>query len=149
MNKFSFLITLFVAMLTGIVIVSSCSDDDDESGIVGTWKSSYYDEYSGSGAEDDYLMFCSDGTCYYFEECSTHGYHVEKAEYIYNENTGKLKTWNDDYGYSYTTTVDVEISGNKMIVEAGSGRSIVYKRCTSPVSQSKLEKYWREDQGSR
>lgn len=148
MNKFSFLITLFVAMLTGIVIVSSCSgDDDDESGIVGTWRTRY-DDTSGSGDGHEYMMFCSDGTCYHFEECSSHGYHADKADYIYNESTGKLKVVYDNYGLSYTETVNVEISGNKMIIDAGSG-SLVYNRCTSPVSKSQLEKYCRDDQGSR
>lgn len=148
MKKLSFLITLVAAILTGIVIVSSCSDDGD-SKIVGTWEYAY----SGSGYyEREYIMFCSDGTYYEFEECDSHGYDVEKGEYSYNENTGRLRL--TDYassGYAYTETVEVEISGNKMYVySGGSGyHETTFKKVSSPLSKSELERYCRADQGSR
>lgn len=148
MKKFSFFITIFAAILTGIAIVTACSDDD-ESGIVGTWISShdYYSSgYYSSGHEDLYLMFCSDGTLYEFETCSSHGYHVDKFEYNYNGHTGKLTI--TDILEDYTYSRNVEISGNKLYIYRGSGYQETYKRASSPLSKSKLERYWRGDSGS-
>lgn len=147
MKKKSFFITLFAAILTGIAVITSCSDDD-ESGIVGTWRTNHYDN-SGSGYGSLYVMFCSDGTLYEFEECSTHGYHAEKAKYTYSESSGKLRLVFEEYGDTYTETLDVEISGNKMIVDVGSGSHEEYKRVSSPVSKSELERYYLDDYGSR
>lgn len=147
MKKYRYLLVCLFAVLTGLFVMACSDDDSNDSAIVGTWKYSSDDDYYYSGEDDDeYIMFCSDGTCYSFEKCSSHGYDVEKAKYVYSN--GKLALTYYDDEERFVQTVDVVISGNQMVVtffDSGEKESELYTKVKSPLTQSQLEKYYKDN----
>lgn len=131
-----------MAVSSGLYFLSCSSDDDDEQGgsssIVGTWLSTDIDSYSG--VDEEYVMFCADGTGYEFEEDSYYGVEVEKFEYIYNAQRSTLTIIED--GYSDVLEV-ISLTKNQLIIGSGSGGVEPLKKVNSPYTQAQLEKLYR------
>lgn len=142
-KKIYYLLVCVMAVLSGAYFVSCSSDSDGGSSnpLVGTWYSDYDDSYSGTDRE--YVMFCSDGTMYVFEECSKHGAHVEMMKYSYDEETQIITVIEDD---RYTSRVQVlSIDSKSLTVRSSSNRTETYKKTKSPYSASQLKKYYLAD----
>lgn len=153
MKKYHFLAICLMAVLTGFYFLS-CSNDDDKndepkgsSTIVGTWVSSYMDSYSGY--DEEYVMFCADGTLYEFEEDRSHGVdyvEVDKMEYVYNEAKNTLTILENGYAF----TIDVlSLTDTKLILAESSGSGYeTYEKVKSPYSQAQLEKFYQAQESS-
>lgn len=93
MKKIRYLMVCLAAVLTGLYFVSCGNDESDSpsSDLVGTWASTY-------DVDNEFMMFCADGTCYFYELCSEHGFdEVEKGAYTYNPNKERLSfVWGDE-----------------------------------------------------
>lgn len=152
MKKYHFLAICLMAVMTGFYFLSCSSDDDDNSSesnpIVGTWVSSYMDSYSGY--DEEYVMFCADGTFYAFEEDRSHGVdyvEVDKMEYVYNAAKNTLIIIEAP---GYSTTMDVlSLTNTELKLGKSSGYGYeTYKKVKSPYTQAQLEKMYQSQRYS-
>ena len=127
---------------------SDDSDNSDEGGggiittssIVGTWLNTS----NSDGTEEEYTMFCADGTAYiYFEH--KYGLNVDKFSYIYNAEKAKI-IWTK-HGVSESFTDDIRIlTDNKLVLETHSGNfsnTETYKKTTPTYTAAQLEEIYK------
>lgn len=126
---------------------SDDSDNSDEGGggiitassIVGTWLNT-----SNSDGTEDYTMFCADGTAYIYYEDSD-GFEVEKFNYIYNAEKGKIIWIEDDSSETWSDDVKV-LTDSKLIIESHSGNysyTESYKKTTPTYTADQLERIYK------
>lgn len=133
MKTFRFFATLLViALCAGF---TSCSDDDDENPLVGTWVSI---ENRNSVEYKDVMTINSDGTgsSAIYENGQIDKEGVENFKYTYDENS-KLFTfiWEEDsYGVTDIYSMRVqELTSSKLVLvddidEEGEGKVITYTK---------------------
>lgn len=127
---------------------SDDSDNSDEGGggiitassIVGTWLNTS----NSNGTEEEYTMFCADGTAYIYYEDS-YGFEVEKFSYIYNAEKGKIIWIEDDSSDTWSDDIKI-LTDSKLILETHSGNSIyteIYKKTTPTYTAAQLENIYK------